>query len=72
MQRKLSEGDLGAVSTVSQMFRILSFAKLVAAERQAGRHWDALHIICVWVADGASPRSLGLLIFQYSHEGGGQ
>ena len=55
---------------MSQMFGILSFAKLVGAEGQA---WAALQV-CVWVADGASPASPGLgpgpspLIFQYSHD----
>jgi hypothetical protein len=30
---------------------------------RAGRHWATLQSICVWVADGASSTSLGLMIF---------
>lgn len=47
MQREPSEGDLGAVSTVSQMFRILSFAKLVAAERQTGTGMPCIYCLCL-------------------------
>lgn len=48
MQREPSEGDLGAVSTVSQMFRILSLAKLVAAERQAGTGMPCILSVLEW------------------------
>lgn len=48
-----------------QIFEILSFVKMVGTGGQA---LGSLQIICVWVADGAIPAFLGLLIFQYSHD----